>query len=170
MTLREYLAERERLAAAATMGPWAFMPGVEGEAGFNIDPGIRGADGFYVATVAVDCHEGLIGANGGFIADARESLPRLCEIVRVMADALRKAMKPAPCPEGFKGEYTDWLTGADGTRKQPNPQQRNRQCSIGYHRECTDPEGVRCKCPCHILARAEAIAAGADTQQGRDKA
>lgn len=88
MTLREWLAERERLANAATAGPWRYMPGVEGAAGFDLDPGIRGADGFYVATVAVDCHEGLIGANGGFIADARESLPRALEMVRVLSEAL----------------------------------------------------------------------------------
>lgn len=24
-----------------------------------------------------------------------------------------------------------------------------RQCSIGYHEECSDPEGERCKCVCH---------------------
>lgn len=25
----------------------------------------------------------------------------------------------------------------------------NRQCSIGWHDECSDPEGDHCKCPCH---------------------
>ena len=26
---------------------------------------------------------------------------------------------------------------------------RNRQCSIGWHGECSDPAGVSCECPCH---------------------
>jgi hypothetical protein len=25
----------------------------------------------------------------------------------------------------------------------------NRQCSIGYHMECSDPQGEECECPCH---------------------
>lgn len=104
MTLTAWLAERERLANAATAGPWRYMPGVEGAAGFDLDPGIRGADGFYVATVAVDCHEGLIGANGGFIADARESLPRLVEMVRVLSEALRMIRPGLPWTEHH--EYT----------------------------------------------------------------
>lgn len=26
-----------------------------------------------------------------------------------------------------------------------------RQCSIGYHNECSDPEGYDCMCSCHAL-------------------
>ena len=25
----------------------------------------------------------------------------------------------------------------------------NRQCSIGWHSECSDPDGDECTCPCH---------------------
>ena len=60
------------------------------------------------------------------------------------------AMPDDNSPEGV--EYTDWLTGADGTRKQPYPQKRNRGCAIGYHQDCTDPAGEWCGCPCHKLA------------------
>jgi hypothetical protein len=27
----------------------------------------------------------------------------------------------------------------------------NRQCSIGYHEECSDPYGESCMCSCHAL-------------------
>ena len=43
-------------------------------------------------------------------------------------------------------QYTDRLTGNGDV---PPPYCRNRQCSIGWHNECTDPAGKRCKCPCH---------------------
>lgn len=26
---------------------------------------------------------------------------------------------------------------------------RGRQCSIGWHAECSDPSGLGCQCPCH---------------------
>lgn len=58
-----------------------------------------------------------------------------------------------PLPPMLDGEtaaqYTDRLTGADGTGRVPYKERRFRQCSIGYHGECTDPEGKECKCPCH---------------------
>jgi|GEM_PF-5630091 hypothetical protein len=28
-----------------------------------------------------------------------------------------------------------------------------RQCSIGWHAECSDPRGIRCKCTCHDADR-----------------
>lgn len=31
----------------------------------------------------------------------------------------------------------------------PYDHTRNRQCSIGYHNECSDPRGESCECPCH---------------------
>jgi len=59
---------------------------------------------------------------------------------------------PAP-PPALDGEdddaYTDRLTGARGEDLYPYDHPRNRQCSIGWHSECTDPEGLRCKCPHH---------------------
>ena len=47
--------------------------------------------------------------------------------------------------------YTDRLTGADKTGRVPYDHVRNRQCSIGYHNECSDPASERCKCPCHTM-------------------
>jgi len=47
------------------------------------------------------------------------------------------------------GTYTDRVTGADRTNRVPYDHRRNRQCSIGYHDECSDPDGETCECPCH---------------------
>jgi len=33
----------------------------------------------------------------------------------------------------------------------------NRQCSIGWHEECSDPEGESCKCACHPHAEEEDV-------------
>ena len=30
-----------------------------------------------------------------------------------------------------------------------------RQCSIGYHEECSDPDGDECTCTCHTNGGAE---------------
>jgi hypothetical protein len=46
-------------------------------------------------------------------------------------------------------QYTDRLTGADGTGRVPYDHRRFRQCSIGWHEECSDPWGEQCECPCH---------------------
>jgi hypothetical protein len=50
------------------------------------------------------------------------------------------------------GQYTDRLTGADGTGRVPYDHPRNRQCSIGFHVECSERHvryGDQCRCPCH---------------------
>ena len=60
--------------------------------------------------------------------------------------------------------YTDYLTGAGAKEKGVNfatdpdtgknyvyTPSRNRGCSIGFHGDCTDPEGHKCGCPCHAL-------------------
>jgi hypothetical protein len=56
-------------------------------------------------------------------------------------------------PPALDGEddaaYTNRLLGSDKTDRVPYDHPRNRQCSIGYHGECTDPGGEVCKCPCH---------------------
>ena len=57
--------------------------------------------------------------------------------------------KPPALPGETPDQYTDRLTGADRTNRRPYDHPRNRQCSIGYHDECSDPDGERCKCPCH---------------------
>lgn len=63
-------------------------------------------------------------------------------------------------------EYTDYLTGAGahstGVNFATDPKtgknyvytpNRNRQCSIGWHEECSDPDGASCGCPCHHLVK-----------------
>lgn len=60
-------------------------------------------------------------------------------------------------PPSFPGEtpeqYTDRLTGADRTNRQPYDHKRNRQCSIGYHDKCSDGKYGEytgaCECPHH---------------------
>lgn len=70
-----------------------------------------------------------------------------------MAETVERARWYPEMPPMLPGEaseqYTDRLTGADGTGRRPYDHPRNRQCSIGYHGECSDPNGYRCKCPCH---------------------
>lgn len=60
---------------------------------------------------------------------------------------------PAPPPrlpgDGDGDGYTNRLTGADMKNNRPYDHSRNRQCSIGWHSECTDPAGRSCECPCH---------------------
>ena len=72
------------------------------------------------------------------------------------AKAVKRARYYPKMPPMLRHEtlemYTDRLTGADQTNRVPYNHRRNRQCSIGYHNECTDPRGTRCKCPCHRRA------------------
>jgi hypothetical protein len=56
---------------------------------------------------------------------------------------------PPALPDETPAAYTDRLTGADRTDRRPYDHARNRQCSIGYHDECSDPAGETCECPCH---------------------
>lgn len=77
-----------------------------------------------------------------------------------MADQTQANSRPAPhgrwypeMPPAHDGEtdeaYTNRLLGVG----QPSPYDhpRNRQCSIGWHDECSDRSGGRCLCPCHPL-------------------
>jgi hypothetical protein len=94
----------------------------------------------------------------------------------IMTDAVQPAAwypSPAPALPGEGGDqYTDRLTGAAGDGH-PYDHPRNRQCSIGYHQECSArvrllpdigmtlgmwiaaqraasrPAGGACRCPCH---------------------
>lgn len=43
------------------------------------------------------------------------------------------------------GQWTDRI------HRSGNALGRNRQCSIGWHGECSDPDGDECACPCHKL-------------------
>ncbi len=58
-------------------------------------------------------------------------------------------MPPALDGEGNEA-YTNRLTGADQTGRVPYDHRRFRQCSLGYHAECSDPDGDDCQCPCHV--------------------
>ncbi len=63
----------------------------------------------------------------------------------------------APALEGETDEqYTNRLIGASGPERRPYDHGRNRQCSIGYHNECSDRQNYGainkaegCGCPCH---------------------
>lgn len=64
---------------------------------------------------------------------------------------------PPGLPDETDEQYTDRLTGADRTDRIPYDHVRNRQCSIGYHDECSERHIVeadarRCQCPCHSEA------------------
>jgi len=54
-------------------------------------------------------------------------------------------------PPALDGEddnaYTNRLLGIGGPS--PYDHRRNRQCSIGWHGECSDRSGETCQCPCH---------------------
>lgn len=58
-------------------------------------------------------------------------------------------------PPGLPGEtpeeYTDRLTGTDGTGRSPYDHRRHRQCALGYHLSCSanGGRGGDCGCPHH---------------------
>jgi hypothetical protein len=58
---------------------------------------------------------------------------------------------PAPALDGEDDDaYTNRLTGADRSGGYPYDHQRNRQCSIGWHMDCSGWRGPSgCYCPCH---------------------
>jgi len=89
-------------------------------------------------------------------ATAQKELTGLRERLAELEATLRKILEaddpplPPALEEETDAQYTDRLTGADGGTS-PYPERRNRQCSIGFHGECSDPAGESCKCPCHKL-------------------
>lgn len=57
---------------------------------------------------------------------------------------------PPALPGETDAQYTDRLTGADRTGRVPYDHRRYRQCSIGYHEECSQNRRPGdCECPCH---------------------
>ncbi|MFB6726750.1 hypothetical protein ACFCV3_41655 [Kribbella sp. NPDC056345] len=56
---------------------------------------------------------------------------------------------PPALPGETDDEYTNRLTGADGTDRRPYDHHRGKQCSIGVHEQCSDQTGDWCGCPCH---------------------
>ena len=70
--------------------------------------------------------------------------------INKILDAWNPPMPPALDGE-TSGQYTDRLTGADKTNRIPYKEKRYRQCSIGYHDECSDRGNGECECPCHSV-------------------
>ena len=76
--------------------------------------------------------------------------------------------QPPMLPGEDEAAYTNRLTGADRTGRVPYDHDRNRQCSIGWHMECSDRSNLGatikadgCGCPCHedrMFAQARARA------------
>lgn len=61
----------------------------------------------------------------------------------------------APLLPGETDEtWTDRMLGANGEDQRPYDHSRNRQCSIGWHEECSDRNhSGQCGCPCHAERR-----------------
>lgn len=61
---------------------------------------------------------------------------------------------PPRRPDETTDQCTNRLTGADRTNRVPYDHRRGRQCSIGYHHECSDRDNTgSCECPCHDWRR-----------------
>lgn len=61
---------------------------------------------------------------------------------------------PPALPGETDAAYTDRLTDADRTGRRPYDHRRNRQCSIGWHNECSDRDhSGQCECPHHDEVR-----------------
>lgn len=54
---------------------------------------------------------------------------------------------PARTGEG-QVSYTERMLGRNG-HVSPFDHERNRQCALGFHNECSDKTGVTCRCPHH---------------------
>lgn len=65
---------------------------------------------------------------------------------------LPRQQSPAETEDMSPGETSDAYT--DRLVRAGSELGINRQCSIGYHAECSDPQGVRCRCTCHAEASA----------------
>jgi hypothetical protein len=105
---------------------------------------------------ALDVEKALRGEEPAWLAGLEASMPPMperTEAAFVAAAGVLRGRYYPEMPPAFPGEtddeYTDRLTGADQTDRRPYDHKRFRQCSIGYHKECTDPSGEYCKCPCH---------------------
>lgn len=88
--------------------------------------------------------------------DAQELIDAMYELLR------ERDMPPYPRAALQAGVgYTDYLTGAHTAgpfnvgpdKDYVYTPDRHRQCSIGWHAECSDPDGETCGCVCHPLAK-----------------
>lgn len=79
-----WLDEIEARAEAATPGPWGLKKyGGIGAGAFYINPVLINVEGW----------EDCTGADLAFLAHAREDVPRLCQAVRELAEALGLAVR-----------------------------------------------------------------------------
>lgn len=78
-------------------------------------------------------------------------------------DWLRGIRRAPLVPGETDGDRTDRLvaTRMPGT---------NRQCAIGWHSECSDPNGEECTCPCHWYSLEDYIAAIVELEDALDDA
>lgn len=64
----------------------------------------------------------------------------------------RSTWYPTP-PPSLPGEtddaYTNRLTGADGTGRNPYNHHRLRECALGYHNSCSGRASTQFQCPHH---------------------
>lgn len=89
------------------------------------------------------------------IAQLRADLAASQALVAKLREALEAYDPPVPPRLDCETleQYTDWLTGARKTGRRPYKEHRFRNCSLGYHEDCSDPEGKECQCPCHQFER-----------------
>ena len=81
----------------------------------------------------------------------RNSTEEILEKVRELISLEKNCDMPPQIEGETDAQYTDRLSGADGTGRKPYKERRLRQCSIGWHDECSDPRGEKCECPCHKI-------------------
>jgi hypothetical protein len=92
--------------------------------------------------------------DGGNVINFTSSRGRECRVhARCPKGSYYPEMPPKFVDETHD-QYTDRLTGADGTDRRPYDHNRYRQCSLGWHDECSaervgevGPDG--CACPHH---------------------
>ena len=91
MTLSDWLAERERLANAATKAPW-YAAEITNDGRTVVD------DGRSAWANDIRCET----PDAAFIADARASLPLALAMVRVLSEAMERATEDAPLTDPYK--------------------------------------------------------------------
>lgn len=74
---------------------------------------------------------------------------------------------PPRLPDESLEQYSDRLIGAQGPDLRPYDHHRNRQCSIGWHSECSDRDNQdeHCQCPHHEVVRTADVAVATWNQQ-----
>ena len=63
--------------------------------------------------------------------------------IHILVNTDDPTLEPKAQPGETIGDYTDYLV------KVGRKAGKYRQCSIGWHEECSDPYGQDCQCHCH---------------------